>query len=355
MAPSSLTLNYGALLSTTLMNYRAKLADNISLMNALMYFLMKKSSGGYKEVSDIGERCAVPLMYAVGSADSYSGYDALDTTPMDGITTAFYDWCQAAAPIAISGKEKKQNTGEERLINLLESKIKQAEIGIKEWFGKALIQGNGPNSATAITTPWTSPTNGSTFIDPLPKMVAYNPAASVSVGNINQLTYDWWRNQYTASSATTFVTFLAELRHLHNTCGKWGERPTLHLTDQLTYELYEKALAAYHHNDQWQKADIPFDNIAFKGKPVTWDDLVPDVKNGTITSIPVAASGTWFMLNTDHLGIQVHKGTNFSNGEFVRPENQDAEVAQILWLGALTCDNRRVQGVLGGVATTTAS
>lgn len=352
--PSSLTLSYDAQLSTTLFNYRKILEDHVSLANALLYKIMKGE--GYKEITDLGDRYGVPLMYGVGGFDSYSGYDQLDVSPTDGITMAFYDYAQCAAPIVISGLEEKKNAGSKsKLIDLLEAKTKQADIGIKEGFGKALLQGNGANSATAITTAFTSATNGSTFIEPLPKLIAYDPTASVSVGNINQSTYSWWRNQYAASSASTYAGFLKELRNMYNKCSQWGQKPDLHLVDQNVFELYEAALAAAHRNPSYQKADIPFDNILFKGKPVTWDALVPDVANGTITSIPVAASGTWYMLNTEYWGVRVHKGTNFTPTPFVRPENQDAKVAQILWLGLVYVSNRRCQGVIGSIDTTLTS
>jgi hypothetical protein len=74
--PSSLTLNYDAVLSTTLFNYKKTLEDTISTTNAFMYYLMKIRKGGYQEITDIGERMAMPLMYELGVADSYSGYDA---------------------------------------------------------------------------------------------------------------------------------------------------------------------------------------------------------------------------------------------------------------------------------------
>jgi hypothetical protein len=350
MAPSSQTLNYDAILSSTLQNYRPTLEDNISLMNALVYFLMKKSSKGYKEVTELGANYIAPLMYAVGGGDSYSKYDQLDVTPLDGITSSVWSWVQASAPIVISGYEEKVNSGSEKLIDLLEAKTEQATIGIKEFFGKALLQGNGVNSATAITTPYTSGSNGSTFIDPLPKLIAYDPTASVNIGNINQNTYSWWRNQYKDfSSLTTYATFLNGLRNLNNTCSKWGQKPNLALCDQLTYEAIERALASYYQNVSYQKADIPFDNFTLKGVPVTWDDLVPDVGNGTQASIPVSNSGALYFLNTDYIQIRVHKGTNFASTGFVRPENQDAKVAQLLWLGTIAVTNRRCQGVAGKI------
>jgi hypothetical protein len=350
MAPTSLTLNYDAVLSTTLFNYRKTLEDAISTTNAFLFYLMKRAKSGYKVLSDIGDRMAMPLMYELGQADSYSGYDVLDVTPADGITTAFFNWAQASVPISISGLEEKKNRGEERIINLLESKTKQAELGLQEFFNKRMLQGAGGSS---ITTAYTSAMNGSSFVDPLPLQVAFDPTASVSVGNINQSTNTWWRNQTKDfTNATTFTKFLQFLRNLRNNCAKGpGGPPDLHVTTQGTEELYEAALAAAHRNPSYQVADIPFDNVAFYGKPVTWDEFVPDFGSGTVTQ----TKGSWVMLNTQFWGIRVDKDTNFAPTPFIKPENQDAKTAHILWLGALGVSNRRKQGVGGKVDETVAS
>lgn len=354
MAPSSLTLNYDAILSTTLFNYRRTLEDAISTTNAFLFYLMRRAKGGYQLIGDIGDRMAMPLMYELGNADSYSGYDILDVTPADGITMAFYNWSQAAVPISISGLEEKKNRGEERIIALLESKTKQAELGLQEFFNKRMQQGAGGSS---ITTAYTSPLNGSSFVDPLPLQVAFDPTQSVTVGNIPQNSNLWWRNQASDLStgstvATTFASFLKQLRHLRNNCSKGpGGPPDLHLVTQGTEELYEAALAASHRNPSYQVADIPFDTIAFYGKPVTWDEFVPDWKDGTVTQ----TKGSWLMLNTKFWGVRVDKETNFATTPFIKPENQDAKTAHILWLGALGLSNRRKQGVAGGIDETIAS
>jgi hypothetical protein len=341
-------------LSTTLFNYRRTLADTISTSNAFFYKVKKNAA--WKEVASIGDRCAIPLMYELGSADFYSGYDQLDVTPMDGLTTAFWSWSQMAVPITISRLEERKNSGEEQLINLLESKTQQALLGIQDLFGRALLQGDGPHTATSITTPYTSVYNGATGFDPLPLLVKYDPTSSTSIGNINQSTYTWWANQYLADTSSTYAGFLKNLRNLRNKCSKGpGGVPDLHVCGQYAYELYEAALAAQHRNPSYQRADIPFDNIAFYGDPVVWDQFMPDVANGTIASIPVQASDSWFMLNTKFFEIRVDSETNFMNTPFIRPENQDAKTAHILWLGCVTVSNRRKQGVMGSIDGTIAA
>lgn len=349
MAPSSLTLNYDSLLSTTLFNYRKKIEDGISTTNAFLFYLMKKGGDGYKTVAEIGDRMMMPLMYELGLADSYSGYDVLDTTPADGITAAFFNWSQAAVPISISGLEEKKNRGESKIMDLLKAKTLQAELGLQEFFNKRMLQGAGGSS---ITTAYTSPMNGSSFVEPLPKLVAYDPTAAVVIGNINQNTNTWWRNQLKNMNATTFAGFLKQLRTLRNNCSKGpGGPPDLHLASQGTAELYEAALAAAHRNPSYQVADIPFDNVGFYGKPLTWDEFVPDWYSGTVTQ----TKGSWLMLNTKFWGIRVDAETNFATTPFVKPENQDAKTCHILWLGALGVSNRRKQGVGGNIDESIAS
>lgn len=351
MPPSSLSLQYDALLSSTLFNYRRTLEDNISKTNALFHQLMRIDPAGYQTQSEIGERMMMPLMYELGTADSYSGYDVLDVTPMDGITATFWDWRQASVPIAISSLEEKKNAGEARILNLLEAKTTQAEMGIQEFFNTRLLIGAG---GASITSPYTSPANGSSFIDPLPLLVKFTPATSTVIGNINQSTHAWWRNHTATSTAATFAAFLTELRKLRLKCNRGpGGKPNLHLVDEDTYTVYEQALASKHQNPSYQKADIPFENIAFYGSPVVSDEKVPNVEGDTETQSTTA--GSWFMLNTKFVSIKVHAGTNFSPTPFQKPENQDAKVAHILWLGAIGISNRRKQGVMGGIDTTLAS
>ena len=349
MPPSALTLNFDAVLSTTLFNWSKTLEDQIATSNALLFTIRK--GNGYITITDIGERAAMPLMYEIGSADSYSGYDVLDTTPMDGISAAFYDWRQASVPIAISGLEEKKNAGEERIIALLDAKSQQALLGLQEFFNKRLLQGAGGSS---ITTAYSSAINGSSFVDPLPLLVKYDPTSSTVIGNINQLTYTWWANKTLNSASTTYAGFLKDLRKLRHDCTKGvGGPPDLHITDQHSAELYEAALAAAHRNPSYQVADIPFDNVGFYGKPVVWDEFVPDASGGSTTQS--TTSGTWYMLNTKYFQVKVHAGTNFATTPFVKPENQDAKVAHILWLGAAGVSNRRKQGVAGSIDTTMAS
>lgn len=351
-APSALTLNYDAVLSTTLFNLGKMILDEISTTNALLFKLMKKDDG-YESVDDIGDRAQIPLMYELAQADSYSGYDTLSVQPTDGITSAFFDWRQASVPVVISGLEEKKNQGEAKIVDLMTAKVKQSTLGIQDMFGRAMLQGQGVNDGTSITSARVSPLNNSLFVEPIPSLIRADPTTSTSIGNINQSTNVWWRNQFLDITTTsTYVGFLKNLRTLNNRCSKGpGGAPDFHVATQGTYELYEAALAAAHRNPSYQKSDIPFDNIAFKGGPLVWDEFVADAKNNTVT----ITKGTWYMFNLKYWGIKYHSGTNFVSTPFVKPYNQDAKVSHIMWLGLTYVNNRRKQGVLFGVDETIAA
>lgn len=351
--PSSLTLNYDAVLSTTLFNMMTEIQDEISTSNVLLFYMMKKQPGAWDVTDDIGDRVSVPLMYQLAPTDSYSGADILDTSPVDGVTDAFYNWGQFSAPISITGLDEQKNSGEARLISLIDTKTQQAVASIQDMVGRSILQGNGPNSSSAITTPYTSPNNGSVFFDPLFLHVKFDPTTSTTIGNINQSTNTWWRNQAKDfTGVNSFTGFLKNLRNLRNNTSKGpGGQPNLHVVSQLTYELYETALATNHRNPSYDKADIPFDAIAFYKQPVVWDEFVPDVKNGTTTQ----TTGTWAMLNTKYLKFKVSKARNFTPTEFQKPFNQDIRAAHIFLLAAFCSMNRRKQGVGGGIDTSIVS
>jgi hypothetical protein len=91
-APSTNTIYYDALLSTTLDAWvgSGSMFDAIFKDSAWLSLLRLN---GAIEKQDGGERIRVPLMYGKNETiKSYKGYDVLDTTPQDGIS-----YCALAA------------------------------------------------------------------------------------------------------------------------------------------------------------------------------------------------------------------------------------------------------------------
>lgn len=352
--PSSETKYYDALLTTTLELWLTKNAvDQISTANSFLYTIMRKPKG-YVLKPSLGERAAIPLRYALGNPDSYGDFDQLKNNPYDGFTKAFYEWRQSSDAVQISGMDEAKNSGEQAVLNLLDEKKDQVMDGSKEWFAKAILQGQGLNDGSSLTSPYTSPSNGSTFVDPMFLLIKYDPTTSTVIGNINQSTYSWWQNKKLASTAANFAAWFAELDQLWMDTGKGpGGRCDLHLCDENVFRLYLKALRSFHENPSYRSADIPFENVAFHGRPLVWDEFMPDVAGGSTTLS--TTSGTWVMVNTSTFQIQAHRGTNFRPTPFRVPTNQDARVSHIMWKGSVVCSARRKNGVMGAIDTTLTS
>lgn len=306
--------NVGVLLSTTLKNYRPNLVDQIHKSNAL--FFMLKQKGGIKEEAG-GERISQPLMYGKNStAGSYDGYDVLDTTPQTGIDSAEYNWKQYSASITISGKEERQNAGSKtKIIDLLDSKTKQAMASLREQIGTGIFSdgtGNGGKDLTGLVA-----------------MVA----ASGTYGGINSATYTWWQ-AYVESTSEALT--IAKMRTAFNTATLGGkDHPDLIVTTQSLFESYEALLTNFNNYVSFQTnsadskklGDAGFQTLAFKAVPIVFDEL--------------CNSGVMYFLNTDHMKLVVHRDANFDTTPFVKPGDQDARVAQILFMGNLTCDRRK--------------
>lgn len=360
--PSSLTDEYGLLLSSTLRAYQSRIRDNIGKGNKFLNWL--DSKGMWKK-QDGGERVSVPLMYENNTtADIYSGYGQLDVQPQDGHTTAFYEWSQLSVSIAISRKEERQNSGKSKIFSMLESKTKQAENSLKELLNACIVAGRITASADLgqFTARRGSLDSGAQGPLPLAALVDGNPTRSAAVGNINPNTYSWWANQIKSSGATSFAGLKQELNHLYNDCSKGsGGAPDLMLSDQIGWETYWLSLQSQERYVISDKRTVDIlggsDALKFRGCAWIWDEIVPDVKTNAnpIDSIGSASKSTVWMLNTDFIEFYSDAQTDFITTPFVRPENQDARVAQILWMGALGVSNRRKHGVAFNISQSIAS
>lgn len=351
-APSQITINFDSLFAQSLAAYRKTLVDNIGQTNAFFFEMIKREL--YESQSG-GTDIRTPLMYALAIADSYDGYDELSTLPTDGVTDSVYQWRQCAVPVAYSMKEVIQNKNGIR--NLVKTRMKQAEMGLQEYFSQALMWGSlADGGAGTLISPRTSTFNGSASIDPLFLLIAFDPTTSTSIGNINQSTYTWWRNKTKTSSATTYDGFLLEVDNIFNTCALGtGGKPKIILEDQITHELFAHALyQKYRYTTQVDEA-YPFENVVYKGAHFVMDDKVPDVYSGTISA---ATYGTMAFINPEFFKLIHEESRDFemltddSGKSIFKPVNADSRVGHMAWMGNTTVQNRRKQGVMGKIART---
>lgn len=306
--------NVDSLLSTTLSSVRDTLADNI--FNRIPLFKWLSTKG--KVTENGGASLVIPLLFGKnGTAKAYSGYGILDTTPVEGITAAQFAWKQYAASITISGLEEMQNTGDKAIIKLLDAKIKQAESSLRD---KMDIDA------------WAT-SQGTNALVPIPLIVD----TSTSVGDISKTSNSWWQGQ-SVSSGSFAARGLSDMRNLYNTILNQSvdnSGPDAIFSAQSPFEYYEGTLQPQQRFTDDKMASAGFENVKYKRAMFTFDTNCP--------------SGKLYMLRSDNLNLVVHSKRNFVNTPFIKPENQDAKVAQILWMGALVSDNIRRLGVMNSI------
>lgn len=312
-------------LSTTLANYVPTMTDNIFRANPLFMWLVGKYPNqpydqnvtrGQLKILDGGESIVQPLLYDKNNtAKSYAGYGIIDTTPQDGMTAARFVWKQIATSISISGRDERQNAGGSRVIGLLDAKIKQAEMSLQEEIDRE-AHGSGTDSTTDLLGLQTI------------------CATTGTVGGIARSGNAWWQAKVNTSGGSFAAGGLDAMRTQYNNQSKGNDHPDLILSDQTTYERYEKLLQPQERFTDNQLADGGFQNLKFKGAVYMFD-----LYN---------VAGYQYFINSKYLNFQVHKDANFATTDFVKPENQDARVAQILIMGELTASNCIRQGVIQG-------
>ncbi len=307
---------FDEILSTTRQNYIPKLTDN--LFSARPVFSALTNGQTIRRVSG-GQSIVVPVIYGTNStAGSYSGTDTILTTAQTGISAAEYDWKQYAATVTINGIEEAQNNGEAQIIDLLEGKIFQTQETIIENMN-TMFFGNGTGNSNKD---WLG----------LSALVG----STGSPGGIDATDSDnsWWRSAVTNQGSAAIT--LASMATLYNNCSVGNDQPTIGITGQNQYEAYEALLTDQIRYTDTDMADSGFQNLLFKGCPMTFD--------GTLEG-----EGKLYFLNTKYLQLVAHSDVWFKPTPFVRPTNQDAVFSQLLCYGELTTSNRARQGYMYGI------
>lgn len=362
-APSTNTVYYDALLTTTMDTFikSGSMEDQIFKDNKYLALLKQK---GCVIKQNGGERIRAALMYGNNSTiGAKSGYGIIDTTPQDGMTTAFYEWRELAGSISISRKEERQNSGEAQLMDLLGKKVMQAKMTMSEELNRQLLAGT-VNGTTFV--PGTAPTDASAFeLNPLGYFLSKdntaNPAAGGNVGNISRAE-TWWRHRTAiadtgtaetgnsfALNVTTYAGTETAFKRLYNFCGRGsGGFPDMGVTDQVSYETYENSLGTKIRYTDTKMADMGFDTVKLMGATLIWDEVVPDIEAGT-TAI---TKGTLFLLNSKFYHLVIDSQTDIVTTPFIEPDNQTAKTAKILFMGNAAVTNMRKHGVLYAIGQT---
>jgi hypothetical protein len=240
-----------------------------------------------------------------------SGYDTVDISAQDGLTSAQYNWKMIGGSVTMSRFEKAQNMGRSQIIDLWDTKIEQEKISLQDKFNSDLYADGSTDGNNAITGLGAMITNTGTY------------------GNISRTSFTWWQ---AIVDNTVAVLSQDDMRTQYNNQSKNVTHPTFILTTQALYEKYESLLLPAYRIEDRRMGDLGFDSLQFKGVPIVYDDACP--------------SGTMFFLNDNYLALRVHSQNDFYWTEIRNPITQFVDTMLCEWMGNLTTSNSRFQGKL---------
>lgn len=287
--------------------YIPVLADNVYKSNPLFLYAYQTS----RIELDGGPRIRHPLLISQEPVTWYSGFDTIDITPVDPVRYAELNWKLVAAAVTIDGESEIANAGESQVLSLVESRLHNAEMSIRDQIGVGIFS-DGTN----------------------PKMID-GLRVAINTGNtyagINRATNTWWNaNVFNASSADpTFSLFQMQG---FGPATQGNTMPDLVVTTQPIF------------NKLWIQA-LPQQRFG-EGDEIMVGWPIIRVNRARIVADSHCPSGYAFFLNMEFVKIIVHQDRNFVTTPWLPSMNQDARTMRIHWAGNLLVNNPRFQSVI---------
>lgn len=309
------------LVSTTFRKHKKEIKDNLSNRNALLKWV--RDRGNMSSTESGGLSIVTPLDYAANSTyQRYSDWDTLNIAASDVISSAEYQWRQIALNVVASGRELRINSGDSRIIDLAKARVKNAIRTFNNSFSSDLY------SAGSLTNQ----------INGLQALVA--DAGTGTVGGIDSSSYTFWQNTVidasalsVTPSATTIEGDLMLPAWLATDRGP-DDCVDLIVADTNYYSFFEKSQVSFKQYNDTQTGGAGFNSLRYKKAQVVYDGN---------SGIP---TNRMYGLNTAYLSLVSHPDADLTVMDEMRPINQDGAVTQILWMGNLTCSNRKQQFVI---------
>ena len=229
--------------------------------------------------------------------------------------------------MTFSGLESEiQNAGREKIIDLVEARIKNAERTMMN------------NISTAVYSDGTG--SSSKEIGGLQLLVADSPTTG-TVGGIDRSvsTNEFWRNiAFSALSdggaAATSANIQTYMNQVWVQVVRGTDMPDLVVGDNTYWRLYLESLQAIQRVTNDSLASAGFMNVKYMNA-----DVVFDGGGG-------APANHLYFLNSDFIFYRPHANRNMVPLENKTAVNQDATVVPLIWAGNMTMSNGALQASL---------
>lgn len=302
------------LVATTLANYHNEFADNVANSNAVTALLKQ---GDRIRTVDGGKQISAPLTYAEETFAWYTGTDLLSRALKETISEADYAPANAVASVTLSGPDLAKNRGKERILNLLEGKLENAQVTMNNNITKAVYSdGTLAKSFAGLKAFVTDDGTG-------------------IVGGIDSSTWTFWKNQFQSIARATglqYPALKAGMNALWMKLIRGTEKPDLILADAEVYSTYESGLQENQRYADAKLGALGFETLKYKTAAIVFDGAATGLTGG-------------YMINTKYMKLEVYSGRNFEALDLPdQTPDMDAVTRHIAFMGCLTLSNRAMQG-----------
>jgi hypothetical protein len=302
------------LVATTLANYHKEFADNVANSNAVTALLKQ---GDRIRTVDGGKQISAPLTYAEETFAWYTGTDLLSRAVKETISEADYAPANAVASVTLSGPDLAKNRGKERILNLLEGKLDNAQTTMSNNITKAVYSdGTLAKSFAGLKAFITD--NGTGI-----------------VGGIDSGTWGFWKNQFQSIARATglqYPALKAGMNALWMKLIRGTEKPDLVLADAEIYSTYESGLQENQRYADAKLGALGFETLKYKTAAIVFDGAATGLVGG-------------YMVNTKYMKLEVYSGRNFEALDLPdQTPDMDAVTRHIAFMGCMTLSNRAMQG-----------
>lgn len=295
--------NNGQLVSTAWENYVSDKAVDQLFPEFWMFKYFTEKNGGLKTI-DGGRTINSQVSYAVNpNFRSITQNEPVDTSRVDFIDEAEYDWTTHAGSVVWDELELFKASGQGAKLDLLEAKIENGMQSHRQDISTALMGATSGNNVSGIQT------------------LIPTTATSGSPGGISKNTYSWWRSYSVSGAQTTsaFDNLRARMKTAFNTAsvGFGGDHPKVIATTQTVYEGYEGLLTPSERFNDKSSGDGGFANgtLKFKGVDIGYD-------TGILT-------GAMYFLNPRGIKLAVGKGHWMKMSKEIESINQFTKVKKV--------------------------
>ena len=314
------------LVETTMNEVSPDIFDNVTKH---IPFLKRLRTGQHIKFAGGGLNIEEDLMYAENTTFQYfRGTDQLIIKVDNILMPAIYEWKLANATVVITQEELWKNaSGKTRKHELLATRILNCTRTFENRIGRDL---------------W-APVVADKQLQSVPTMISDNPAMDI-VGGIDRSKTEnaWWRNQtfnffadmhVTQGTLPTGQQLYDAINEMHLRTTRGGDQPTVIFASKDLYLVYKNFVQSIKRiTNENGTGDPSFRSLEYENMHVIYDPFIPPMH--------------MYFLNEKYFHFVIHRNANFVLDKKRIPPDMLVEIYPMLLMGALTCSNMSLQGVI---------